>query len=152
MGMNNLCGLFSKDGEAFCLCYFSWPESSFFALGRISAEIFHKKPYISCFVASIQVLRWGFSTSKFDTTKANFFSSHPNWLTSLLRYEPMQVLTLNDICQQLKIGKTTLWKLRQSPDFPKPLFNKNRYLSYDAEQVEQWYQRVIVARPQDKQE
>lgn len=64
----------------------------------------------------------------------------------------MQVLTLNDICQQLKIGKTTLWKLRQSPDFPKPLFNKNRYLRYDAEQIEQWYQRVIVARTQDKQE
>ncbi|USE36904.1 AlpA family transcriptional regulator [Endozoicomonas sp. SCSIO W0465] len=35
--------------------------------------------------------------------------------------ESKQTLKLNDICLRYGISRTTLWHLRQSPGFPKPV-------------------------------
>lgn len=56
----------------------------------------------------------------------------------------MQVLTIKEVCRQLKIGQTTFYLLRKKdPSFPKPLFKQTNYMRFDAAQVEAWYQNQL---------
>lgn len=63
----------------------------------------------------------------------------------------MRVIKLKEICQLLRISRTTFYILRaKDPTFPKPVFENTRSLSFDYNQVEQWYQSKLAKQKANK--
>jgi excisionase family DNA binding protein len=48
-----------------------------------------------------------------------------------------RLLTASELADDLRIGRTTLWRLRKQQDFPAPMRVGNT-LRWDAREVEKW--------------
>ena len=72
-----------------------------------------------------------------------------------MRYKHIHVITLKEICKILKIGKSTLYKMRRKdPTFPQPIVSTSKLLRFDYNQIEQWYQSKLhkLQQPQQQQQ
>ena len=50
----------------------------------------------------------------------------------------LQYLRIGDVCRLLRISKPTLWRLRQSSDFPAPTQLSDRAIGWSRDEIQQW--------------
>ena len=50
----------------------------------------------------------------------------------------LQFLRIGDVCRLLRISKPTLWRLRQSSDFPAPTQLSNRAIGWSRTEIQTW--------------
>jgi predicted DNA-binding transcriptional regulator AlpA len=55
----------------------------------------------------------------------------------------LQYLRIRDVCRLLRISKPTLWRLRQSSDFPAPTQLSDRAIGWSRDEIRTW----VNARP-----
>jgi prophage regulatory protein len=67
--------------------------------------------------------------------------------------DALQFLRINDVCRLLRISKPTLWRLRQSPEFPEPTGVTDRLIAWRRSEIEEWLRarstnrRGAIGRP-----
>jgi len=52
--------------------------------------------------------------------------------------DAMQLLTVTDVCNLLRISKPTLWRLRRSGDFPDPTTVTERIFGWRRCEIDEW--------------
>jgi prophage regulatory protein len=50
----------------------------------------------------------------------------------------LQYLRIGDVCRLLRISKPTLWRLRQSSDFPPPTQLSDRAIGWSRDEIQTW--------------
>jgi prophage regulatory protein len=50
----------------------------------------------------------------------------------------LQYLRISDVCRLLRISKPTLWRLRQSSDFPAPTHLSDRAIGWSRDEIQTW--------------
>jgi predicted DNA-binding transcriptional regulator AlpA len=50
----------------------------------------------------------------------------------------LQYLRISDVCRLLRISKPTLWRLRQSSDFPAPTQLSDRAIGWSRDEIQTW--------------
>ena len=50
----------------------------------------------------------------------------------------LQYLRISDVCRLLRISKPTLWRLRQSSDFPAPTQLSDRAIGWSRTEIQTW--------------
>jgi prophage regulatory protein len=50
----------------------------------------------------------------------------------------LQYLRISDVCRLLRISKPTLWRLRQSSDFPVPTHLSDRAIGWSRDEIQTW--------------
>ncbi|MDB6090859.1 MAG: helix-turn-helix protein [Gammaproteobacteria bacterium] len=50
----------------------------------------------------------------------------------------LQYLRISDVCRLLRISKPTLWRLRQSSDFPAPTRLSDRAIGWSRNEIQTW--------------
>ena len=50
----------------------------------------------------------------------------------------LQFLRIRDVCRLLRISKPTLWRLRQSSDFPAPTQLSDRAIGWSRREIQTW--------------
>jgi predicted DNA-binding transcriptional regulator AlpA len=50
----------------------------------------------------------------------------------------LQYLRISDVCRLLRISKPTLWRLRQSSDFPAPTHLSDRVIGWSRDEIQKW--------------
>ena len=61
--------------------------------------------------------------------------------------DTLQFLRISDVCRLLRISKPTLWRLRQSSDFPTPTQLSDRAIGWSRGDIQTW---VNVRRRQSR--
>jgi predicted DNA-binding transcriptional regulator AlpA len=62
----------------------------------------------------------------------------PSAVTATLRGDPSALLTLNQLLEILACSRTTLWRLREAPDFPRPILLSATAVRYRRRDVDTW--------------
>jgi prophage regulatory protein len=55
-----------------------------------------------------------------------------------LVFGQLQYLRIRDVCRLLRISKPTLWRLRQSSDFPAPTQLSDRAIGWSRDEIQSW--------------
>jgi len=58
----------------------------------------------------------------------------------------VKILTANQVCERLGIGRTTLWQIEKSIDFPKPFKIGKANARYLASELDEWIERQAAKR------
>jgi prophage regulatory protein len=64
----------------------------------------------------------------------------------------MQVIRPRELCAQLSISRTTLWRLSKSEDFPKPIPLGDRLVGYIQNEIDQYIQAKASERKSAERE
>jgi predicted DNA-binding transcriptional regulator AlpA len=60
--------------------------------------------------------------------------------------DSLQLLTVTDVCQLLRISKPTLWRIRRSGDFPDPTTVTERIFGWRRSEIDGW----LASRPNSR--
>lgn len=58
----------------------------------------------------------------------------------------MQVIRVDDVCKKLGVSRTTLWRLRHTPNFPKPIDLGTRGSGFIEHEIDTWLEDKAEAR------
>ena len=78
--------------------------------------------------------------TKFDERQRQLARPHSEVINAL------QLLTVTDVCQLLRMSEPTLWRLRRAGNFPEPMTVTERIFGWRESEIEAW----LRARVQSK--
>lgn len=58
----------------------------------------------------------------------------------------MRAIRINEVCNKLSVSRTTLWRLSQQPDFPKPInLGGGRMVAFLETELDSWLEAQATA-------
>lgn len=58
----------------------------------------------------------------------------------------MKILRIQETCSKIALSRTTLWRLCQQADFPKPINLGGRAVGFLEHEIDQWLESQAAAR------
>jgi prophage regulatory protein len=72
------------------------------------------------------------------STPSKFPAPGPTTPDDAVFASSLQYLRITDVCRLLRISKPTLWRLRQSSDFPPPTQLSDRAIGWSRTEIQTW--------------
>jgi len=64
----------------------------------------------------------------------------------------MKILRIQEACNKISLSRTTLWRLCQQTDFPKPINLGGRAVGFLEHEIDRWLESQAAARPVSSRE